>query len=126
MDCKKRTVLCSTNELYPDEPELHGRPAWRCECGAHAQCKKGTLLPAAKPAGPATREARHRAYVAFHKLAEALPETRIGRRKVDGHSQALFLASKAAKIWVGDFKIGNLDRDRALAVEQSLLTAIPR
>lgn len=67
-ECEKRTSLSVTDVAYPDEPELHGKPLWLCECGAFSRCRPGTLVPSGRPAGRETRSARA---VAYSKFKEA-------------------------------------------------------
>lgn len=98
IECGSRARLALTDVAYPDEPELHGKPLWLCECGAFSRCKAGTLIPSGRPAGPETRAARAAAFAAW-KAASA----RVGGRL----KLKPFHAGVAARsILYHDFQIG--------------------
>ncbi len=70
MECGAKTRLADASTCYPDEPHLHDRPMWICECGAFAGCQPGTLMPKVRPAGAEVRAARHLIWEARSKFWE--------------------------------------------------------
>lgn len=57
--------------IYPDRPDLHGKPMFRCSCGAYVGCHPGTDVPLGYPAGPDTRRLRSRVHALFDPLWQA-------------------------------------------------------
>lgn len=74
VECGRKAVLTTGAETYPDEPEFHDRPMWRCECGAFVGCHQGTTKFLGAPAGPETRIARQRARRAIEHWRTAMRE----------------------------------------------------
>lgn len=70
-ECGKTAELVQSDVIYPHRPDLHGRPMWRCACGAYVGCHKGTQRALGLPAGKATRDARQAAHAAFDPLWQA-------------------------------------------------------
>jgi len=57
--------------IYPHRPDLHGKPMFRCSCGAYVGCHPGTDVPLGYPAGAATRQLRSKVHALFDPLWEA-------------------------------------------------------
>ncbi len=64
VDCGKISRLQLSDVSYPTQEDMHGQPAWTCECGAFSLCRSGTIIPRSRPASRETRALRYAAYMA--------------------------------------------------------------
>lgn len=74
--------------IYPHRPDLHGKPMFRCSCGAYVGAHPGTEVPLGYPAGPETRKLRSRVHALFDPLWEAKMRRdgiRKGKAREDGY-----------------------------------------
>lgn len=59
--CSQAARLTDGREVYPNRPDLHHKPIWKCDgCAGYVGCHPGGTLPLGTPAGPELRAARSR------------------------------------------------------------------
>lgn len=73
---EKPTKLGWSDEIYPDEPFMHGLRVLLCDCGAFSLCKHKLPATAGAPANKATKVLRRDAYEAAMTRIGADPVTR--------------------------------------------------
>jgi hypothetical protein len=77
-ECSSMAEQVDSAVIYPHRPDLHGKPMFRCACGAYVGAHPGTDVPLGYPAGPETRQLRSK----VHRLLDPLWEAKMQRDKV--------------------------------------------
>lgn len=70
-ECGAMAEQVDSSVIYPHRLDLHGKPMFRCTCGAYVGCHPGTDVPLGYPAGPQTRQLRSKVHALFDPIWEA-------------------------------------------------------
>lgn len=113
-ECSSMAEQVDSAVIYPHREDLHGKPMFRCKCGAYVGAHPGTEVPLGYPAGPETRALRSK----VHRLLDPLWEAKMQRDKVSkGKARDAAYGWLAAQLAIDrdDCHVSHFNADRCRA-----------